>query len=302
MLTIAVLGLGGIGGSIALAASARGDSVVTWDPDVAAREAAQASGLSISADLSAASIVVLAAPLDTLAHDLAAMLWSVTVDDTATLTDVGSLKVPVALAMSELGLGGRYVGGHPMSGTEHSGFTAARADLFSGAPWVLCLHRDTDLGRWLEVAALVTALGAEVLPLAPDEHDQAMGLISGLPHLLAIGLQRRLTESAPYLRGLVAGSFRDATRVAASSPDLLRAVTQDNAGAVRTALAGLLEEFDRPWDQLIDGATPSVDRVIGSERTIEVADREHLLELGQRGVHVLGVSADRRSATVRLTG
>lgn len=301
-MTVAVLGLGGIGGSIALAAAADGERVLAWDPDAAAREAAGASGLSISAELSAASIVVLAAPLNTLVDDLAAMLSSVSIDDNAILTDVGSLKVPVSRSMSELGLGGRYVGGHPMAGTEHAGFAAARADLFAGAAWVLCLEDDTDLRRWVEVAALATRLGAEVVPLAPADHDAAMGLISGLPHLLALGLSRRLAGSEPYAHGLVAGSFRDATRVAASSPELLRAVTQDNAGAVRNALAGLLKELDRPWDQLIDAPTRAVDPAAEFERTIDAADREHIVELGQRGGRVLGVSEDRLSLNVRLPG
>lgn len=290
-MTIGVLGLGAVGGSIALAAEAQGESVVAWDPDVAARNAAEASGLSISADLSAASIVVLAAPMVTLADDLAAMLSSVTVNDNATLTDVGSLKVPVARSMSELGWAGRYVGGHPMAGTEHSGFPAARADLFAGAAWVLCLEDETDLGRWVKVAELATRLGAEVVPLAAQDHDRAMGLISGLPHLLALGLSRRLAGSEPYAHGLIAGSFRDATRVAASSPDLLRAVTVQNEEHVRAALAGLIAEIDGPWHQLVPvaGHQPPVVR---SNRSIPAIDRNRLRDLGRRGGRVLGVAED----------
>ncbi|HYO35438.1 MAG TPA: prephenate dehydrogenase/arogenate dehydrogenase family protein, partial [Geodermatophilus sp.] len=129
---VGVVGLGQLGGSLAAALVAAGREVRGWDVDPAAREAAAARGVAVTRELS--GVVVLAVPLPA----TATALDGLDVDPAATVTDVGSVKEPV-LASAGAVLGGRFVGGHPMAGTERSGYGATDPALFRGARWALCV-------------------------------------------------------------------------------------------------------------------------------------------------------------------
>src|SRR5215203_1940646 len=178
---VAVVGLGQLGGSLAAALVAAGREVSGWDVDPAARDAAAARGVTITQDLG--GVVVLAVPLPVM--DTA--LDGLTIADDATITDLGSVKRPV-VAELEAAFGDRFVGGHPMCGTERSGHTAVDPALFSGARWAVCVEAGTDLARWLRVAEVALAVGAEVVPVTAAEHDDAVAAISHVPHLLAAAL------------------------------------------------------------------------------------------------------------------
>jgi prephenate dehydrogenase len=178
---VGIVGLGQLGGSLAAALVAAGRPVAGWDVDPAARDAAAARGVRITRELS--GVVVLAVPLP----DMATALDGLTLALDATVTDLGSVKRPV---LDTLGgpLGGRFVGGHPMCGTERSGHTAVDPGLFAGARWALCLEPGTELPRWLRAAEVALAVGAEVVPVTAAEHDDAVAAISHVPHLLAAAL------------------------------------------------------------------------------------------------------------------
>jgi prephenate dehydrogenase len=320
MTTIGTVGLGLIGGSIALAAARAGHPVVAWDPDPETCEQARQLGLTITEDFSDAELIVLASPMPALTEGLTATLASVRVSDTALITDVGSVKQPVAEAMRSAGLAQRYIGGHPMAGSERTGFTAATPDLFTGARWVLCLHDDNSDGnaddadevrRWLHVAALITDLGAGVVPMSAAEHDAATALVSGVPHLLALALARAAEVSGPAIQTLAAGSFTDLTRVASSSPTLLHAVTEGNAPALRSALRLVLNQLDQPWPDLIEHGHAARHRALdrsgggqppGGCETVTVSGARGLLELGRAGAvietvdPIAGVVGYRRPA------
>lgn len=308
MTTVGVVGLGLIGGSVALAADRAGHHVVAWDIDAESREQASAAGIAVAADLSAAEVVVLALPLPALTDDLTTTLAGVRISDAATFTDVGSVKQPVVEAMAAAGLAQRYVPGHPMAGTERAGFGAATAELFTDARWVLCPAEEEGLERWLDVAALAISLGANIFPLSSGEHDRAMGLISGLPHLLALGLEATVAQGAGYLPALTAGSFSDLTRVAGSAPHLLRAVTESNRESVQVALHQLLDQLGGSWDALIDeGRRAHLSRAAtvgaGSPEatkpdTVAVPGAAELLAMGRSGRYVLSVGIDRRTMTL----
>jgi prephenate dehydrogenase len=154
------------------------------------------------------------------------------------VTDVVSVKRPVLAAAHATGLGGRYVGGHPMAGTEHAGFAASDPALLDGAAWVLCVEDDTDLAAWRAVAELVTGAGCRVVPCSAAAHDDAQARISGLPHLLAAALATVGARGGPLAAVLAAGSFRDGARVAGSRPELIAALCDSN----RDVLAGVLDE------------------------------------------------------------
>jgi prephenate dehydrogenase len=165
------------------------------------------------------------------------------------LTDMTSVKCAVLDAVNAAGLQQRFVGGHPMTGTAHSGWTAGHARLFTGAPWVISVDDHVDPAIWSMVLELALDCGSVVVPARSDEHDAAAAAISHLPHLLAEALAVTASE-VPLAFALAAGSFRDATRVAVSAPDLVRAMCENNAGQ-------LLPMVDRAIE-LLTGARESL--------------------------------------------
>jgi prephenate dehydrogenase len=273
---VGVVGLGQLGGSLAAALAAAGRPVQGWDVDPAARDAAAARGVRITRELS--GVVVLAVPLP--AMDTALDGLSVAAD--ATVTDLGSVKVPV---LAELGgrLGARFVGGHPMCGTERSGPDAVDPDLFRGARWALCLEPGTELPRWLRAAEVALAVGAEVVPVTAAEHDDAVAAVSHVPHLLAAALAATAGDAGPLALTLAAGSFRDGTRVIASDPAFVTAMVTGNAGPTAAALARVRQQLERPWPELVAAGHAVRTRAPG-RRTVRVPlDRTALLSLGRAG-------------------
>jgi prephenate dehydrogenase len=274
---VGVVGLGQLGGSLAAALVAAGREVTGWDVDPAAREAAAARGVRIGRDL--AGVVVLAVPLPS----MGAALEGLTVAPDATVTDLGSVKVPV---LAELGtaFGPRYVGGHPMCGTERSGHAATDPALFSGARWALCVEAGTELPRWLRVAEVALDAGAEVVPVTAVEHDDAVAAISHVPHLLAAALAAAAGEAGPLALALAAGSFRDGTRVAGSDPAFVTAMVQGNAGPTAAALARVRTQLDRPWPELVAAGHAVRAGAPSGRRPVRVPlDRSALLALGRAG-------------------
>jgi prephenate dehydrogenase len=134
----------------------------------------------------------------------------------------------------------KFVGGHPMAGTAHSGWSAGTAELFAGAPWVLSVDDHVDAKVWTEVMHLALDCRSVVVPARSDEHDAAAAAISHLPHLLAEALAATAGE-IPLAFALAAGSFRDGTRVAATAPDLVRAMCEANADQLTVMLDRALE-------------------------------------------------------------
>lgn len=240
---LCVIGMGLIGGSLMRAArrAAPDMSVYGWSPDETERIAATTDGFQVAASLEAAltraaaedHLLVLASPVTTFEELLAQ------IDEHAPMalvTDVGGVKGPVAELVAATAPHIRYVGSHPMAGTEHSGWQAGRADLFDDAMWVTTIDDDTELGDWLPVAALALAIGARVVPCEPEAHDGAVARISHLPHLLAAALAQVGHQGGPLALTLAAGSFRDGTRVAGTRPELVRAMCETNGAALLEAL------------------------------------------------------------------
>lgn len=236
---IAVLGLGLIGGS--LLRRLADYPIVGFDPDIAVRTAARAQNFSIADSVreavAEADLVILAAPLpvfEQLIDQVTEHASSGTV-----LTDVASVKAPVLAAVrAAAGRDFRYVGGHPMAGTEESGFSASRADLFNDASYVLCVEQDTDLAAWISLATLISDIGCYVVPCSAAAHDQAVARISGLSHLFAAGLAIAGADGGENALALAAGSFRDGTRVAGSRPQFTAALCDQN----RIELAQVLDQ------------------------------------------------------------
>ena len=256
---VCVLGLGLIGGSLLRAAREAGRSAWGYNRSETTVAEASADGFDVSADLAATlaraqetgALIVVAVPMPAVDQVLAAVAEHA---PGCPLTDVVSVKGPVVEAVARHGLAARYVGGHPMAGTAHSGWSAGSADLFRDAVWVVC---DGNPGN-APVRALVERLahdcGARIVAAAPDEHDDAVARISHLPHLLAEALACVGTDDALALQ-LAAGSFRDGTRVAGTAPALVRAMCEANAESLLGALDEALELLERAREELAGPGT-----------------------------------------------
>ena len=171
------------------------------------------------------------------------------------------------------------------SGPGHSAVDPA---LFTGARWALCLEPDTELSRWLRVAEVALAVGAEVVPVTAGEHDDAVAAISHAPHLLAAALAAAAADAGPLALALAAGSFRDGTRVIGSDPAFVTAMVEGNAVPTAEALARIEAQLDRPWPDLI-AAGHAVTRRPTARREARVPlDRAALLSVGRAGGAVTG--------------
>lgn len=278
---VSVVGLGQLGGSLAAALVAAGRPVTGWDVDEAARDAAAARGATIRRDVD--GVVVLAVPLPA----MTTALDELTVGPDATITDLGSVKGPVLRALGER-WGGRFVGGHPMCGTERSGHEATDPTLFTGARWAVCLEEDTELPRWLRVAEVALAAGAEVVPVTAAEHDDAVAAISHVPHLLAAALAEAAADAGPLALSLAAGSFASGTRVISSDPAFVTAMVEANAGPTAEALARVLGHLESPWPALVGGGHAVVTRETGRRDVRVPLERAALLAVGRAGGVITG--------------
>ncbi|WP_235639273.1 prephenate dehydrogenase [Mycobacterium tuberculosis] len=249
-----VLGLGLIGGSIMRAAAAAGREVFGYNRSVEGAHGARSDGFDAITDLNQTltraaateALIVLAVPIPALPGMLAHIRKSA---PGCPLTDVTSVKCAVLDEVTAAGLQARYVGGHPMTGTAHSGWTAGHGGLFNRAPWVVSVDDHVDPTVWSMVMTLALDCGAMVVPAKSDEHDAAAAAVSHLPHLLAEALAVTAAE-VPLAFALAAGSFRDATRVAATAPDLVRAMCEANTGQLAPAADRIIDLLSRARDSL----------------------------------------------------
>ena len=251
-----VLGLGLIGGSVLRAAVAAGRDGFGYNRSVEGAQAARMDGFEATTDLTEAltwaadrnALIVLAVPMPAVSM-LLGHIKDVAPD--CPLTDVISVKEAVLAEVRAAGLLDRYVGGHPMAGTARSGWAAGNARLAAGAPWVLSVDEHVDARVWSEVMHLALDCGAVVVPAKSDEHDAAAASISHLPHLLAEALAVTAGE-VPLAFALAAGSFRDGTRVAATAPDLVRAMCEANVEQLLPALDRTLELLNQTRQSLAE--------------------------------------------------
>ena len=249
-----VLGLGLIGGSIMRAGAAAGREVFGYNRSVEGAHAARADGFDATTDLTATltraaeadALIVLAVPMPALPSMLAHIGE---LAPGCPLTDVTSVKTAVHDEVRAAGLLQRFVGGHPMTGTAQSGWAAGYAGLFTRAPWVVSVDDHVDPTVWSMVMTLALDCGALVVPARSDEHDAAAAAISHLPHLLAEALAVTAAE-VPLAFALAAGSFRDGTRVAATAPDLVRAMCEGNSAQLLPAVDRTIDLLSRARDSL----------------------------------------------------
>ncbi|MGH3864330.1 prephenate dehydrogenase [Actinokineospora sp.] len=320
MRSVCVIGLGLIGGSVLRSAAAAGRTVWGATGSTADSEAAAADGFTVGSVTEALkraadedALVVLAVPLPAVDQVLRQ------VGDLAPhclLTDVVSVKGPVADAVARHAPETRFAGGHPMAGTSASGWSASSADLFRGAAWVVVADDDTDLAAWRAAADLAIDCGAHVVPVTADEHDAAVARISHLPHVLAAVLASCGADGGPLALALAAGSFGDGTRVMGSRPELVLAMCEGNRPALLAAVDDALGKLGAARGALAStgslGATIRAGhsgrakltelRAAGTARVmVDLADRDVIDELqliGAQGGRVVAFENDLAVAEI----
>jgi len=259
-----VVGTGLIGGSIALSLRRRGWHVSGLDADGdRLAEAVRAGVIDRAGDDLDAEIVFVATPATAAAAEVRRLLATPGRREDAVLTDVSGVKTAIVQEADHP----RFIGGHPMAGSEQIGLSGADPDLFQGALWVLTPTSATDLHAFTRLQDVVTALGADVLVLSPHDHDRLVAVVSHVPHLVAATLMNAAALGAEQdgaLLRLAAGGFRDMTRVAAGHPGIWPDICAENAAPIVRALGALIEEL-----------TAMRDRVAGQ-------DRQSILDVLQR--------------------
>jgi len=231
--TLGIVGVGLIGGSVGLAAKGAGWDVIGSDRPEVLERAAELRAIdrgSTLKEVREADVVVLAAPIS----EIPALVEDLVPTD-ALVTDVASAKTKIVRAAEGAGLR-RFVGGHPMAGSQLAGVGHARADLFKDARYFLTPTGKTDPDAYREVSSFVRELGAMPTAVDPEKHDLLMAALSHLPHLMAVALLRVASDVSPEALSFAGASFRDLTRVGASNPKLWADILAENSGALGETL------------------------------------------------------------------
>lgn len=244
-----VVGTGLIGTSLGLALHGRADVLLT-DTDPAALSIAVARGAGRAWDgVQTARVGVICTPPAAVTGQALRLQGVV-----RTVTHVSSVQAPVQAALEAAGCDPRAVcGSHPMAGRERSGPDAAVATLFAGRPWVVCPGPATSVLALADVEALVTMTGATPVRLSPERHDAAVALVSHLPQVAASALAAQLLRGSPDAAALAGPGLQDATRIAASDPELWREVLGLNRSDVAPLVRALSDDLAAVADALDAG-------------------------------------------------
>ena len=248
--SVAIIGMGLIGGSIGLALRARhlAERVIGVGRNLerlqlaVERGAADEITTDYRAGLSSAQIVVICSTVGNILETLPDLISHLRPN--AVITDVGSTKAEI---VRRAGGYPYFVGGHPMAGSERGGIEAATPTLFERATWAITPHDKNAPEAIHAVQTLATQLGAVTLTVSPEAHDAMVAITSHLPHVLSSALMRQASTTAhthPDTPRLAAGGFSDMTRISASSPEIWRDICLSNREAVLAAIKSYRAELD----------------------------------------------------------
>lgn len=272
---IAIAGLGLIGASLAAALRQAYPGIRLFGADIDERtcEIAVAKGWvdgAAAPDAPAfrdfvlqADLAVVATPVDASESILRLLAeWGFE----GVITDTASTKAHLAQVASEiLPHPHNYVPGHPMAGSEVNGIEGARPDLFKGAYWILCPDASTPPEHFTRLHELVTGMGARVIALKREDHDQSVAIVSHVPHFMASSLMQLASRHADKDRSLMrlaAGGFKDSTRIAAGSPELWCGIAFDNAPAIQAGLEEMRQIIGTFSDALATGDRVGLTRLL----------------------------------------
>ena len=270
---IAVIGLGLLGGSVALAAKSRG--IAATVVGVTRRQetlkaalrngAVDRAGSDLAKGVRGAELVVLGTPVFAMAEVLRKAAPHL--EEGALVTDVGSVKGMLAETLPGiLPAGVTFVGAHPMAGSHQTGFSHATADLFEGAACIVAPTPGTPRSSVERVAGFWSALGARVLERDPAVHDAEVGWVSHVPHAIAFAFAQALGSSPPGAAEVRGSGFRDFTRIAMSDPELWADILVSNRKAIAGPLREACEQITALGRILDAGDAEAVERFITAAR------------------------------------
>ena len=247
-LTIGLAGLGLIGGSIAHALKRTGGRyrIAAWNRNREAVDQALSDGvvdIAVSngfAEFQLCDIIFLCVPVYAMKDLLEEIKPCLRPD--CVITDVGSTKGDVYRIVSEAGVSGQFIGGHPLAGSEKSGYSAAKANLFENAYYVITPDENTPEYNKQLLLSVIRDLRAFPLEMTPDEHDRVTAAISHVPHVVAsllVNLVRELDGPEGHMKTIAAGGFKDITRIASSSPDLWAGICLSNRDMILETLSAM---------------------------------------------------------------
>ena len=264
--SVQIHGLGLIGGSIGLGLRAAGWWVTGSDIDeLRARQALRLGAVNEVGRNPHVDVTFVATP----AASIAPLAQEALESGEGVVTDVGSVKGPICEAVEH----SRFVGGHPMAGSEQMGIAGARPDMFGGAVWVLTPGAATLDETYAAVRAVVAELGAEAVTMPPELHDTLVSVVSHVPHLTAATLMRladERTAERTVLQRLAAGGFRDMTRVAAGSSDIWLDICDANRLAICASLDRLIGALGEMRDVVQRGDRDGLHALLERARVARV--------------------------------
>lgn len=259
--TVRVVGSGLLGASVGHALTALGVDVVLADTSPSQLRLAIDYGAGrAERDDDRPSLIVVAVPPDVVAdvveRELAAYPGAV-------VTDVASIKLEPLRTLRARGIDlTHYIGSHPMAGRERGGAISARADIFVGRPWVVCRDGETSAHDLSLVEGLALDLGATLIEMTPEEHDESVALMSHVPQLVASLLAGRFVSAPDGSLRLAGQGVRDTTRIAASAPELWVQILGVNAAPVVEVLDQLAADLADVADALRDPDVPGARRTV----------------------------------------
>ncbi|WEK14083.1 MAG: prephenate dehydrogenase [Candidatus Microbacterium phytovorans] len=259
--TVRIVGAGLLGSSIGHALRSLGVDVVLADASPAQLRLAVDYGAGRpAADGDRPSLIVVAVPPDVTAAVIERELGAF---PDAVVTDVASVKLEPLRTLRARGVDlTHYIGSHPMAGRERGGAISARADIFIGRPWVVCRDEETSAADLALVEGLALDLGATPIEMTPEEHDQAVALVSHVPQLVASLLAGRFVDAPDGSLRLAGQGVRDTTRIAASGPELWVQILGANAAPVVDVLEALADDLSAVAAALRSPEEPGARRAV----------------------------------------
>ncbi|GGG17526.1 prephenate dehydrogenase [Lysinibacillus alkalisoli] len=275
---VLVIGLGLIGGSIALALQKAPEvKIVGYDQDE--NTAKQAEMLNvvhetvIAPEIAAkdADVIIFGTPVN------ATLVWLDQLKDwqlksTVIITDTGSTKKAIMQKAAELRAKGiTFIGGHPMAGSHKSGILAAKPHLFENAYYMLTPLAGEEIVHMAKLESLLKYTHAKVVSVSAHEHDHMTAVVSHFPHIIAASLVHQLRtedDNYPMTRSLAAGGFRDITRIASSNPILWRDITLQNRKELLMQLKDWQAEMGRVQQLLEQGEAADIEQYFASAKSV----------------------------------
>lgn len=276
MVKIAIFGVGLIGGSLALCFKGKQDYYVVGHSNNASsvekylkRGVVDAATTSLKEAAEGADFIFLCVPVSNLG-DYLSEISQLKLKPGCIITDVGSTKGEITRYSRKIELGEAYfIGGHPMAGSERSGVEAASSLLYENAFYVLTPSENTPDEVYQRLAELLTATRAQIVRIDAEQHDEIVGAISHLPHIIAVALVNQIAgynEHNNLHEHLAAGGFRDITRIASSEPGIWRDILISNRDVVLRLLKDWNYEVDNFIQLLEQSNGPGIEAEFGSAR------------------------------------